>query len=653
MKRTILTLAISTTLFAQAEAAEHRLAFSKAAELEIFVEHPDNQPWCSESLSLRFQGNGATNSKTVTDIMPKLGVLIGRECPQATDANWQSVNPTNESIAEGSANAADQWQLNIATGYGVTPKQQTTNQPADAIASTEPASPNASSEPAVPASPQNVPAVRDDSTQQQAVAEKIQPEQLSSGSEDVADVRAEKDETTPPTPENQAGHVAETEDEPAQKQKAIQAESQKPSFAINGWQPRSSIETIKETSFSLPIKDQNNCIFNTNYDLKVDAEFIRGTSSNLTCNPLGLIEGEGSFHISRTDGQNLGTIEAEFSYGLPFIGGKPKFEIQKITGRNLYAHIGSDESAKVHYLLEIPRANNGAWNLKRANLLALTENEALFRDVKLIDPLVRQGIDLMPKPTSIETRRVSFVALTSIAEALKGETVSSDHLLYSVRLSRKRNSPLWSFNLQQAKNHLFEREYREAQAAKREQERLEREERLAKERAHQQKIRKLQELARTEQNNLQHYEEIAKRPPQELRNSWVHETDYDFLDRSEYTRLVQGAEREWRQIVHIDGEDDGIWQIDFPYHAQLNSDQQLSNGWYQVTGMVSLDAKRADSDGLPLTRITASQTKPCNDRQCLENFDPVSVMQAQLNDLEWTPLKAQATIDKLNSGELD
>jgi hypothetical protein len=125
------------------------------------------------------------------------------------------------------------------------------------------------------------------------------------------------------------------------------------------------------------------------------------------------------------------------------------------------------------------------------------------------------------------------------------------------------------------------------------------------------------------------------------------------MGSSSYRDLLRGDELEWRQIVHIDDEDDGVWQIDFPYEAELISDENLSSGWYQISGTVRLDTQRSDSDGLPITRIFASQAKACKDRQCLDNFEPVALMQTRLNDPQWTPQTAQAIVERVNRGEFD
>ena len=648
MKKHILTTLICAGLVAQAEAAEHRLAFSKSAELEVFVEHADGQPWCSEALKLRFQGKGASREEQVSRIMPKLGVLLGRECPQAKSAGWTSINASGDSIASGKASAEGQWQLEIVSGYGSEPTAQ-----APSVAAARPPQQNdnipaqhESGKPA-PASAQAQPAAADTVAAKPVspVTAKVAPEaQAQAQAQAQASVhqpasQPEAQSALPQAPREDAGAQPETEP----------AEVSGTDLVINDWHPRPSIEAIRETEFSLPIKDQNGCIFNTDYQFRVDPEFLQAQSEKLHCNRFGLVEGKGSFQISRTDGRVLTTVKANFSYGMPFSDGGPLFSIQKITPKYLYAHLGADPVNRVHYLLQLPRHSQGIWNLRQADLLALTDNLDLFRDAQRIEQVIRRGTALIPTRTDLHAN-INFLALTSLEPHFAGERFNKEEWLYSTRIKRNRNSEYWAFNLQQADNYLFEREYRAAEQARREQERLEQERKRAEERTRQQ----LKQQSWAEQRNLDLFENLAEQPPLERRNDWINEVNYRFMNPSSYTRLILGDEQEWQQIVHLDDEDDGIWTLDYPYSARLTSEQPLSEGWHQITGTIRVDESGAtDAEGLPLMHITASQAQPCKDRLCLENFDPLLIVRNKLNDPEWDPKQAQALIDRVNNGEFD
>jgi len=412
------------------------------------------------------------------------------------------------------------------------------------------------------------------------------------------------------------------------------------------------METLREATFNTPLTDQNGCIFDTNFNFKAEPAFIRSTSQKLECDAIGRVNGEGTFQIARTDGRALGTIRAIFLHGQAFSDGQPNFEIQKVTHDHLYAYIGSDAQLKVHYLIEISGHNN-VWSLNAFRLLALTENEELFRDAASIDAVIQQGIALMTPLAGKRNHNTEFIALTRLDNQFTGNTFNDENRLYKVSLSRSWNKNDWRYNLQRATNYLFERDYQAAQAAKREQERLEQEQRFAAEQAERQRKLQLQQQSWAERSHLDRYQTLAKQAPLERRNQWIEEVDHALFDTSTYTYLIAGGEHELRQIVHIGGEQDGRWTVDYPYPASLSSSQTLGEGWYRVSGTVRLSPEQTDSDGFPLTLIDAHDAQACSDRQCLAGFDPLEIMRTELHDPQWSPSAAQALIERVERGELD
>lgn len=99
----LLALAVS------AEAASHRLAYSKAENVEVFVDHADSQPWCSANLQLRFAFAGSADSAAVGRLLPKLGGLLGSQCPSATQLSWHSTDSSARRVASGTASQAGGW----------------------------------------------------------------------------------------------------------------------------------------------------------------------------------------------------------------------------------------------------------------------------------------------------------------------------------------------------------------------------------------------------------------------------------------------------------------------------------------------------------------------------------------------------------------
>jgi len=115
---------------------------------------------------------------------------------------------------------------------------------------------------------------------------------------------------------------------------------------------------------------------------------------------------------------------------------------------------------------------------------------------------------------------------------------------------------------------------------------------------------------------------------------------------SSYQALMDGDSRPISQIVQVVGGSDKGWRLDYPYEAELhsNSGESLSDGWYLVSGKVSLDPQRRDGHELPLTLIQADVLEPCKDVGCLDRMQPLSLMRQRLNDPDWSPEQAIAQV---------
>lgn len=110
---------------------------------------------------------------------------------------------------------------------------------------------------------------------------------------------------------------------------------------------------------------------------------------------------------------------------------------------------------------------------------------------------------------------------------------------------------------------------------------------------------------------------------------------------------MRGESRAYRQIVEITGEQDGLWQVEYPYPALLDSrdsEQQAGKGWYLVQGQVSLDPERLDEQQLPLTLVNANSLLPCEEKGCSDLRDPLSLVRLEVGDAQWTPERAKELI---------
>lgn len=81
MHKVILLSLLALSVSAHGADKSHRLAYSKAENVEVFVDHSEAQPWCSATLNLRFAFTGEANIASVERLLPKLGGLFGAQCP--------------------------------------------------------------------------------------------------------------------------------------------------------------------------------------------------------------------------------------------------------------------------------------------------------------------------------------------------------------------------------------------------------------------------------------------------------------------------------------------------------------------------------------------------------------------------------------------
>ncbi|KAA0875642.1 hypothetical protein [Nitrincola tapanii] len=640
MKKRLLTSLIAAAVALPAQAAEYRLAFSQSAQLEVFVEHADGVAWCAPSLTLRFQDKGAADKAVLEQMMPRIGALIDRECPAAKEARWYSIAAEGNTLQQGQITQAAGWQL--------------TSAPAQVAASPAPSAP-------LPPGP-NVAAVAAPEVTAPVVA--VEADQVAAPAPEA--VAAETVAATAEAPQAAEAQVAEVQitETPAAEVIAAQVAeviapeptAAPPMFAVADWMPRSSADTLAAQSFSLPLKDQQGCVFNTNLSFNVTAEFIRNQSSGIHCAEDGLAQGQGQWQISRSDGMNLGRIEAVFKDGQAFINIRPDFTLQHILANQfIYVYLGSDSARQVHYLAEGRyHGPSAAWNFERPRLLALTEKIDLFRDAEQIQAVIQVGNEKLAPLVGSRVSHISFTALKAPQAWFEGNHHNQNpDLLYSITLNKPYRQEHFVFNLQQGNNHLFEREHREALAAQREQERLERERLQQEAQAQRERQFAAQREAQRQSQALNQFEYLNRQTDAQRLQDWVREVEFDLFG-GDYLRLMKGSQLEYRQIIQVGRKaQEGEWSVEAPYPALLQSAEELKSGWYQFTGTLRLDAKRQDKQGLPLSVLTPQLLSPCADSRCLDQFNALQIMRSQMGDANWSPEAAQAVITRFESGDYE
>lgn len=603
-----------------AQAADHRLAYSEANQLQVFVEHFEGSPWCSDKLNLRFSDPGAANEVILAQMMPRIGALLGRECANAQELNWRSVDAEGQVLKSGTSSAAKGWALVEAAKPTVaapaTPAPEAEAEEPAAVAA-ETAKPQPTEQPeAVPATESVETAAEVPEAAPQTAAQTASTPESAA----VTETAPVPDATNTEEPGVMAAGVAEPADI---------------SFSVSGWQPRTSMQTLNATTFNAPLRDQNGCLFNTELSLDIAPEYMRVKSEGVSCDSEGLASGEGTLTITRSDGASLGTIRGHWYKGIAFSAGTPDFTLQHIRkGNALYGLLGSDPQRKIHYLIEAEHQYNGTWSLRSPRVIALTENQDLVRQAESLDQITDNIFAAVTKLTDRHTSSINILIASNPTAIFAGER-AQDALLYQVSLNRGWSNK-WSPG--RAINHLFDREAREA-----------REKAQAEARARREREMQMRGEANLQASYLERYQSLSQQPLEQRINNWIQEPG-----STAYRHLMHGSELSYKQIVRINGKhSDGDWKVSEPYEAVLSFNKELDKGWYLVSGKISLDLSRQDKQKLPLSMIQADQVTACKSQDCEEHFSPTAMVAVISGQPDWSKEKARDFIERVENGQFD
>lgn len=131
-----------------AQADIHRLASSKADNIDIDISYAANTNWCSSHLVMRATYDGVVNQAALGQLFPKIGVLLSRECPQATQITWTSATVAGQFVAQGTSDKEHGWAMATAGTSAAAPAPVPAAVPTSAPASIAPALAAAASAPA-------------------------------------------------------------------------------------------------------------------------------------------------------------------------------------------------------------------------------------------------------------------------------------------------------------------------------------------------------------------------------------------------------------------------------------------------------------------------------------------------------------------------
>ncbi|TCQ87228.1 hypothetical protein [Pseudomonas sp. JUb52] len=617
MKPTLLALTLLATATA-AQAESTRLAYSKAEDVEVFVDHAA-AAWCAPELALRFVYGKPAEAVAVERLMPKIGALLGKQCDQAERLTWTATG-TTDSRLNGTAAKATAWTAQVQNPTAVVaapapaPVEPPKAAPAETPAATAP-------ETAKPATPPVVPAAPEPAALPAPVAE----------STPVAPAKVEPAPAPAPAAAKEpAGQIATD-------------------FDVAGWRPGDGEAQLAKTDFITTLKDSQGCAFRVPFKAEEDSRYLQIRSSGIRCEN-GLAQGEGELAVERSDGKQLQRWKGFFLNGLPldkplpplrFVG----FDSQK---QALFL-LASDPATASYSLLRLGYSYRDQWSISGLDVLFVTGNSEQFRQLDQIRPIIaktQQQLDALG--TMIP--HFTFLAVRDFTKGIfprpwNSNESSQDFWLYRVNVDRNWRSKAWQFNPEQATNYLFM--WDEKQARQREQ--------AAREREREARQARMQQAARA-QDQLATYERLtqeARSNPQALLARQVNDVRYAPDGGGGYAALVGGETQPVRLIARVTKTNSDGWTLDYPYpiQAQVPVGTSAKTGWYVLSGTLQLDPKARDADDLPLTHLTAKVVQPCTSEGCSDLRDPLALARVQFEDPAWTPEAARQQLKDAGLGE--
>ncbi|NLY12573.1 MAG: hypothetical protein GXZ10_03020 [Gammaproteobacteria bacterium] len=648
---TLLALSIHAT----AQAQEHRLAFSQAQQVEVFVDQADGANWCKDELALRFAFSlEHANLTAVESLLPKLGVLFSQQCPAAEKVTWQALNKDKKIQASGTANKQTAWMMNQDPTESAS---QIAAAPVAAQAAEVAAPVTQTQTPAVQAAAEAPAKTEQAATVEPSVAAEA-PAPVSDASQPSTQSEAAVAATaTPPAaveaPATQSAAIEKnTEVEPVKAEAAAPTPvvEAKPAavelYSVNGWQPKESHEFLVNNKAFRVLSDQQGCKAFLQADADLGLQEFTVNSTGVTCEN-GLLNGKGRIVITRSDGARIAELDGFFKHGVP-LDQEVDLPIVDVDEKGqVYLLLGKDVANKNYYLLRAQKNYRGYWSINSGTVYLLTDAKDTFRQAESIKTAVLFPVAAIAKNFS-RNSSYTLAAVTDFTDGIVNR--NGESWLYEVGVRKpQRNSPEWTFNPNNATNYLFRNEARAAREAQQQAEREAREaQRLAERKAYEERL-ELERIARQASRELSTYENYQEnyRDLPDLVASKLTNVSYSKVGYSGYQSALKGREAEFSQIVKISGEKKDLFWADYPYNLAvdvLGTDVDLSKGWYLIRGKQKIDAELKDDQGLPLTIVYPTYTFACKENGCTDFFTPLNLTRLEFGKPDWTPEIAEQQI---------
>lgn len=670
---------LALSLHATAQAQEHRLAFSQAQQVEVFVDQADGSNWCKDELVLRFAfGLEHANLDAVENLLPKLGVLFSQQCPAAEKVTWQALNKDKDVQAAGTASKQTAWLMQqapavsveqiaaapeaVETAIAAVPilqnsaaqtelKPEQAAQAATLVAAEKPAPAATVSQPVEQVAPAVTVSAAAASTPPVTVEAAVK--QTAAPSVAVVTAAPETAVTEVPATETAANSESTVAEEPVSAEVVATEPTAVEFFSVNGWQPKESSDFLASHEALRVLLDQQGCKAFLPVNADLGQQEFSVASTGATCEN-GFLNGKGRIAITRSDGARIAEFDGFFKHGLA-LNQHVDFPIVDMDeDGNAYVLLEKDTVTQSYYLMRTSKSRSGYWSVNDGTVYLLTNDKDTFRQADSIKAAVLVPVPAIAKNFSRNTR-YTLAAVTDFTDGIVKR--HSNSWLYEVSVTKpRRNSPEWTFNPNNATNYLFRNEAREAREAQQIAERKAKEaQRLAERKAYEERLA-LERAAQQASRELQAYEAYQEnyRNLPELVESNLTNLSYSKIGYSSYQSVLQGREANFSQIVKISGEKKDLFWADYPYNLAvdaLDTTDQLGKGWYLISGKQKIDAELKDDQGLPLTIVYPSYTFACAESGCTDFFTPLNLTRLEFSKPDWTPEQAEQYIADAQKGQ--
>ncbi len=405
------------------------------------------------------------------------------------------------------------------------------------------------------------------------------------------------------------------------------------------------------------LKDQNGCSVLSRFQLGNNAQYLSLLSEGLTCDANGMATGEGRLILQRSDGSIISrTNKVWLRDGVPFNQPVQQASLAATNGTDkLWLSLGADAASQSYYFLRTELRNYrgiGVWYVD-PQVDTLTANVEAFRDAAQIQAAISgalQALDARALPLTSHARLAFFDKYEEgmVKNQLNGALYTID----SSRRVDRRNQRAgdWQFSLNRGRNYVFERDQREAEEKRREEQRLAYEKQREEQRLAFEKRQALQRASYEAQRKLHAYETLVKayEDPKSALANLQKDASFNLFGRSGYATMMKGRAVDVQLIVYVNGSDGGDAKANWPYDLRLVGHSSLEKNWYLVKGESTLDTRRRDSEGLPLTLVSATPDNitPCAEKGCTDLIEPLSAARRQFGEPDWTPEISQEIIEK-------